>query len=583
MGAQAARLNLRMQKELKLLLTDPPPSASFPLLSHHSSDSLSSILAHIKGPEDTVYTNGVFKINIQIPERYPFQPPIVTFATPIYHPNIDTGGRICLDILNLPPKGAWQPSLNISTVLTSILLLLTEPNPDDGLMCEASKEYKYNRQAFDQKARSMTEKYARDESIENGSCSQNTESHLNPTLMDIEGELFTFEVDKSSGKHKNLSPIENKYSLESTSSNQRRVNDIILKEAINDDLVVNQIEGKSPNLQRAEKYNKFQDIGKLHSTSRKLSLESSSRKQKISFQCKENVLSYQCPPVVEPREAAMGSTEPVLVEKDVNQYEQQSHQVHTSGDGNLASPPNKGSENICMGQSRVSIGDNTLPQPLSVNPPSKRLLSPLRMPLNTTHYDKQPQKDSVDKTGSGFSGIKHKRLGLAGRKQSLGLATSLQSQERDNKENMISVSGALLSNTEGGESVHKKVFNSNSNVYPKKQLGIRRKLPLEPLDKSNWSNDGNIQLNSCDDYHNGYPSKLLRATEESRHNHIQKPMQENDANFSGQVKHHSEDLPIPDSAIVLDSEDSDDDKKVTARPKLSLTRKRLGRKLNARA
>ncbi|CAF1705687.1 unnamed protein product [Brassica napus] len=57
-------------------------------------------------------------------------------------------------------KGAWQPSLNISTVLTSIRLLLTEPNPDDGLMCEVSREYKYNRQAFDYKAREMTEKYA---------------------------------------------------------------------------------------------------------------------------------------------------------------------------------------------------------------------------------------------------------------------------------------------------------------------------------------------------------------------------------------------------------------------------------------
>jgi ubiquitin-conjugating enzyme E2 T len=40
-------------------------------------------------------------------------------------------------------------------------LLLSEPNPDDGLMCEVSREYKYNRQTFDYKAREMTEKYAK--------------------------------------------------------------------------------------------------------------------------------------------------------------------------------------------------------------------------------------------------------------------------------------------------------------------------------------------------------------------------------------------------------------------------------------
>lgn len=33
-------------------------------------------------------------------------------------------------------KGAWRPSLNISTVLTSIQLLMTEPNPDDPLMAD---------------------------------------------------------------------------------------------------------------------------------------------------------------------------------------------------------------------------------------------------------------------------------------------------------------------------------------------------------------------------------------------------------------------------------------------------------------
>ncbi|XP_037451121.1 probable ubiquitin-conjugating enzyme E2 37 isoform X3 [Triticum dicoccoides] len=159
--AQAARLNLRMQKEIKLLLSDPPPGVSLNLPDEESSlPSLSSIETRIEGPEGTVYSKGVFILKIQIPERYPFQPPNVTFVTPIYHPNIDNGGRICLDILNLPPKGAWQPSLNISTVLRSIGLLLTEPNPDDGLMAEISQEYKYNRQVFDINAQAWTEKYA---------------------------------------------------------------------------------------------------------------------------------------------------------------------------------------------------------------------------------------------------------------------------------------------------------------------------------------------------------------------------------------------------------------------------------------
>ncbi|CAA6667286.1 unnamed protein product [Spirodela intermedia] len=161
--AHAVRLNLRMQKELKLLLSDPPPGVSLLPNSDDgcSTSSLSNIEARIKGPEGTVYDKGIFHVRVQIPERYPFQPPNVTFVTPVYHPNIDNGGRICLDILNLPPKGAWQPSLNISTVLTSIVILLSEPNPDDGLMCETSREYKYNRQQFDQKARSWTEKYAK--------------------------------------------------------------------------------------------------------------------------------------------------------------------------------------------------------------------------------------------------------------------------------------------------------------------------------------------------------------------------------------------------------------------------------------
>ncbi|CAI0389950.1 unnamed protein product [Linum tenue] len=237
--AQAARLSLRLQRELKLLLSDPPPSTTFPFLSGGSDlSSLTTIEAHMEGPEGTVYAKGTFKIKIQVPERYPFQPPVVTFATPIYHPNIDTGGRICLDILNLPPKGAWQPSLNISTVITSIMLLLSEPNPDDGLMCEASREYKYNRQAFDQKARAMTEKHARSGVGEQNLGNQSAHVHTDLTKMVAEGVKSESKVESVVGVPSDNTPsmISKKLSLEaSTSSCHERDNDRGTNEVLKDE------------------------------------------------------------------------------------------------------------------------------------------------------------------------------------------------------------------------------------------------------------------------------------------------------------------------------------------------------------
>ncbi|MFT7812959.1 ubiquitin-conjugating enzyme E2 T [Arapaima gigas] len=148
--------NSRLKRELQLLSSEPPPGVS----CWQSADSTAELKAQILGSVDTPYEGGVFTLEINIPERYPFEPPKMRFVTPIYHPNIDSGGRICLDALKLPPKGAWRPSLNISTVLTSIQLLLVEPNPDDPLMADISSEYKYNKCVFWEKAKKWTEKYA---------------------------------------------------------------------------------------------------------------------------------------------------------------------------------------------------------------------------------------------------------------------------------------------------------------------------------------------------------------------------------------------------------------------------------------
>ena len=56
--------------------------------------------------------------------RYPFEPPKVCFITKIYHPNIDDQGRICLDVLKMPPQGSWRPAHNISTGLYQYIMFI---------------------------------------------------------------------------------------------------------------------------------------------------------------------------------------------------------------------------------------------------------------------------------------------------------------------------------------------------------------------------------------------------------------------------------------------------------------------------
>jgi ubiquitin-conjugating enzyme E2 D/E len=112
--------------------------------------------ATIMGPSDSPYAGGVFLVTIHFPPDYPFKPPKVAFKTKVFHPNINSNGSICLDIL----KEQWSPALTVSKVLLSICSLLTDPNPDDPLVPEIAHMYKTDRVKYESTARSWTQKYA---------------------------------------------------------------------------------------------------------------------------------------------------------------------------------------------------------------------------------------------------------------------------------------------------------------------------------------------------------------------------------------------------------------------------------------
>ncbi|VVC31763.1 Ubiquitin-conjugating enzyme E2,Ubiquitin-conjugating enzyme/RWD-like,Ubiquitin-conjugating enzyme [Cinara cedri] len=146
----------RLKKELSQLIDKPPIGIKV----NKKENSLNILEAELNGPKDSPYEDGIFKLIIEVPKKYPFEPPRINFITPVYHPNIDSGGRICLDILKMPPAGAWKPLITIEGVLVAICNLMNCPNPDDPLVPDIARELKTDKDIFEDKAKKFTKMHA---------------------------------------------------------------------------------------------------------------------------------------------------------------------------------------------------------------------------------------------------------------------------------------------------------------------------------------------------------------------------------------------------------------------------------------
>eukprot|EP00768_Dysnectes_brevis_P002198 gnl/Dysnectes_brevis/1702_a1935_3154.p1 GENE.gnl/Dysnectes_brevis/1702_a1935_3154~~gnl/Dysnectes_brevis/1702_a1935_3154.p1 ORF type:complete len:152 (-),score=8.35 gnl/Dysnectes_brevis/1702_a1935_3154:37-492(-) len=127
----AARLN----RELKNLRREAEALKGSGLVVETVGDSLGHWRIILRGASDTFYDGHVYHVDVRVPDTYPLEPPKAKFITRIFHPNIDfRTGEICLDIL----KDEWTPAWTLKSIGQALQALLSAPNPDSPLNCDAA-------------------------------------------------------------------------------------------------------------------------------------------------------------------------------------------------------------------------------------------------------------------------------------------------------------------------------------------------------------------------------------------------------------------------------------------------------------
>ncbi|OZJ02596.1 Ubiquitin-conjugating enzyme E2-20 kDa [Bifiguratus adelaidae] len=130
MAGDGAAVLKRLKSELmQLMMSNSPGISAFP-----EADNMLQWKGTITGASGTVYEGLSFKISMSFPQDYPYSAPTIRFISPCYHPNVDTSGNICLDIL----KEKWSAVYNVQSILISLQSLLGEPNNDSPLNGDAA-------------------------------------------------------------------------------------------------------------------------------------------------------------------------------------------------------------------------------------------------------------------------------------------------------------------------------------------------------------------------------------------------------------------------------------------------------------
>lgn len=142
-------------------------------------DSIQQFHVIFKGPSDTPYAGGQWRIRVELPDQYPLKSPSIGFVNKIYHPNIDeSSGLVCLDVINQ----TWSPMFGLFNIFENFLPhLLRYSNPSDPLNTEASNLMTKDLNKYTEVVKEYVKRYALERLAK--------ESAQNSDNEDEEGEL----------------------------------------------------------------------------------------------------------------------------------------------------------------------------------------------------------------------------------------------------------------------------------------------------------------------------------------------------------------------------------------------------------
>jgi len=123
-----------------------------------SDDSVTEFVVKFKGPKESAYENGAWKVRVELPPTYPYKSPSIGFVNKLYHPNVDfASGSVCLDVINQ----TWSPMFDLVNIFETFLpQLLLYPNPSDPLNGEAAALLLKEPERYKERVKECVNKYA---------------------------------------------------------------------------------------------------------------------------------------------------------------------------------------------------------------------------------------------------------------------------------------------------------------------------------------------------------------------------------------------------------------------------------------